>query len=353
MKNFRTIRWPQAENAYVLSQLARFDQVTGHMSDRSPFTLPSPSAFMPQKPFRDFARKKRDILVWSLRAGNATEDPRKTPAAMVAEFPTPRRRRRAQHQHELDVDTMPNLEPYRREVVAQQLTTFGHRPLSGSRMFNPSTMATSCGRAAGNSGSRDPRFKGARAGGRRKKQTASTVLPLGKRGSARASRLTAPMLKELLFGDASIADGLARDSSMLHWERTTAFAMTAPATGSHERNKHESFQSKTGGARGATTGSTSFVAFSDGEDVSSEASSARIWRSVDPSARGVRGNLDASWLSSSNRDANGKSRGGGRESTMEETALREIFSPDVRTIEVFVPAQKTTSRGRFGGLNAG
>lgn len=251
---------------------------------------------------------------------------------------------------------MPNLEPYRREVVAQQSTTFGHRPRSASRMFNPSTMATSCGRPAENSESGAMRggsvecFKGSRAGGKSKKQTASTLLPLGKGSRVHASMLTAPMLKELLFRDASSVDELARDSSMLYQGRSTA---TAPASGSHGRSKRELFQLTIGNARDATTGITSSVAFANGNDVASATSSAKKWRSDDPSARGDRGNIDTSWLSSSIQDMNMKNQGGVRNSMMKETTRRDILFPEVRTIESFALGQKATNRVRFDFLNAG
>lgn len=314
------------------------------------------------------------MLAWALRAGNnpAEYGCSKPPAAAVlAEepAPTPRRRRRSlgnKDQRDCDVETMVNLEPYRREIVAEQSTTFGHRPLSASRMFNPSTMATSCGRACyhgeqtfGNalSGRARPlKGGGLKGGGRFRKRGGdglAAALRAGMRESSRsasrASRLSAPMLKELLFGDTrGQRKSAVRGGSSMLLDRgetsTTAFAKTAPAVdSSHIKKAREIFPSMSGIAeegaqRSATSGdggsmANGFVEFSRGDgDIVSETSDASGWPWVDIGGEeggGLR-NLDATWLSSSIRNRNGrKMRGGVQGSTMEEMALREILFADV------------------------
>ncbi|CAN0023658.1 unnamed protein product, partial [Sphacelaria rigidula] len=319
--------------------------------------VPRTATFMVdrEKSVRDFARKKRDVLAWALRAGNnpAEYGCSKPPAAAVlAEepAPTPRRRRRSlgnKDQRDCDVETMVNLEPYRREIVAEQSTTFGHRPLSASRMFNPSTMATSCGRACyhgeqtfGNalSGRARPlKGGGLKGGGRFRKRGGdglAAALRAGMRESSRsasrASRLSAPMLKELLFGDTrGQRKSAVRGGSSMLLDRgetsTTAFAKTAPAVdSSHIKKAREIFPSMSGIAEeGAQRSATS--------DIVSETSDASGWPWVDIGGEeggGLR-NLDATWLSSSIRNRNGrKMRGGVQGSTMEEMALREILFAD-------------------------
>ena len=98
-----------------------------------------------------------------------------------------------------DIDSFVNLEPYRREVVAQRPTTFGHRPASASRMFNPSALVTSSpvnGRA----------IFGSHIFCSRKAEPKETRIKYATKATARRGKkrralgLSAPMLKELLCG---------------------------------------------------------------------------------------------------------------------------------------------------------
>lgn len=50
---------------------------------------------------------------------------------------------------DVDIDTMTDLEPYRREMLMQRPTTFGHRPNSASRMFSASIAISPGGRKMG------------------------------------------------------------------------------------------------------------------------------------------------------------------------------------------------------------
>ncbi|CAM9192548.1 unnamed protein product [Discosporangium mesarthrocarpum] len=95
----------------------------------------------------------------------------------------------------LDIEMIPDLEPYRREFMAQKPISFGHRPRSASRMFNPTTMATSChGQRVRASLARASSEPTARAGcGRGQEGT------IEKRRRRRSVGLSAYMLKELLF----------------------------------------------------------------------------------------------------------------------------------------------------------
>lgn len=179
---------------------------------------PTLSRSLKQKPFRDFSRKKRQLMAWSLRAtpasarrpgkhlkqvihgsSNAPRGPHKD--SNVEEFFEQLGQSKLQHLgcRDVDVDTLPTLAPYRREVVAQQPTTFGHRPLSASRMFNPTTMETTFNsvRAADGFGlSREM----TRAGKRRARGPAQYILrPKARANTLRTPGLSAPMLKELLL----------------------------------------------------------------------------------------------------------------------------------------------------------
>ena len=171
-----------------------------------------------QKPFREFSRKKQQLLAWSLRDPAASGQKQRKRSAeneirrsktvpsrlgdigadicLITPLESSHRRR---NRLDVDVDTVPNLEPYRREVAALQPITFGHRPVSASRMFNPSTMTTSCG-----STSCSQKVWGGRTGApnkprrfplkRARRSEAKRTLP------GRVPGLSAPMLKELLLG---------------------------------------------------------------------------------------------------------------------------------------------------------
>ncbi|CAM9113775.1 unnamed protein product [Ectocarpus sp. 13 AM-2016] len=195
--------------------------------------VPRTASFMvdTKKPFRKFSRKKRNLLAWSLRAASASDaagqaTANKTHMATrrlsttvpsdlggtdIGELFNMEQGVSGRVLHptdrvEVDVDTLPTLEPYRREVVVQQPITFGHRPLSASRMFNPCTMATSYGIPSDghqpSTGGIRGRMKGGcghRGGSSRKRGRNSKP--------RRTTGLSAPMLKALLRGDTPTGEG--------------------------------------------------------------------------------------------------------------------------------------------------
>lgn len=238
---------------------------------------------------------------------------------------------------DIDIDTLPNLEPYRREVVAQQSITFGHRPVSASRMFNPCTMATSCGvpkdgksRIAGvwGAGERKSGASGTRRGAvRAKQQPLPLHLKTGKGGKGRhhhrrSTGLSAPMLKVLLKGN-------------LETERGAAAAAGATVPGCVD-SRPEYF-----GPCGETivrhndlTTRAHSLVVDGNEDLSdssinSDRMNESMWRTLDPAGGGVRRNLEASWLTTSSQGGIRRGRGGLGGST-EELELQRIFSKEVR-----------------------
>ncbi|CAM9262855.1 unnamed protein product [Scytosiphon promiscuus] len=207
--------------------------------------IPRTASFMvdAEKPFRDLSRKRRNLLAWSLRAaspsdravaqGKAGQERKPTLRTSVTvpsdlgsvsldEFfdkePGHPGHGCAAARSDVDIDTLPHLEPYRREVAAQQPITFGHRPLSASRMFNPCTMATSCGIQSGKK--LNGRGTGVRAGGiistRRSRSGTRRQTSLKRsRGRDRDNKthgvtgISPPMLKALLRGDADLKSSVA------------------------------------------------------------------------------------------------------------------------------------------------
>lgn len=222
---------------------------------------------------------------------------------------------------DVDIDTLPNLEPYRREVVAQQPITFGHRPSSASRMFNPCTMATSCGvqRGKGQNG---------RGTGGRARETSSTrgTSKTRQQSSLKRSRdrdskthrttgISPPMLKALLKGDAEIKPSVA--------------------TASHE---DETWREGCASARGKSPPESAeretYLVLDGQEDLSDPSDSIGLveesmWRSVDPAGGGVRGDLEATWFTNASQEGLGQGRLGLRDS-VEARELQRIFSAQVR-----------------------
>lgn len=232
---------------------------------------------------------------------------------------------------DVDMDTLPNLEPYRREVVAQQPITFGHRPLSASRMFNPCTMATSCGipndatsSTTGNGGR-----KGG-VGGPRKGASRTQRKPGLKKDRARkphrTTGLSAPMLKALLRGGTPAAAAAAGEGGLV-----------AAGGAAHSGDIHRDYDDDEYFDRANSPTKSKYLVVSGQEDLSdSSIASDRgrlgdsMWRSVDPAGGGMRGDLKASWLTTSSLEGERRGRGGLGDS-VEELELRRIFSEEVRT----------------------
>ncbi|CAM9210895.1 unnamed protein product, partial [Hapterophycus canaliculatus] len=307
--------------------------------------VPRTASFMvdAEKPFRDMSRKRRNLLAWSLRAasssdttlarGRANEKSRPTlrasmtvPCALgsvsVDEFfnrePGSPGHRSAGARVDVDIDTLPNLEPYRREVVAQQPITFGHRPSSASRMFNPCTMATSCGVRSG--ADLNARGVGRRAGGTISTRRGASRTHNQSNSKRRRSRdsiphgttgISPPMLKALLRGDAEVRPSVATASHQGEIRRE-GFGSAG------RKNTAESVATEEylilGGQEGCSDSS-----------VNSELVHESMWRSVDPAGGGVRGNLEATWLTNSSREGLGQGRLELRDS-VEARELKRIFS---------------------------
>lgn len=219
---------------------------------------------------------------------------------------------------DIDIDTLPNLEPYRREVVAQQPITFGHRPLSASRMFNPCTMATSCGIPNGGKsgtsghGGRKGGASGTRTGVSRTQRQPRLEKDRARRTRSRTTGLSAPMLKALLRGGTPTAAGSAGGTGAV----ATALDGNVPREYSPTKAK--------------------FLVVNGQENVSDSSMNSTqdqvdesMWRSVDPAGGGARGDLQATWLT--NASLEGERRDRGRLSdSVEELELRRIFSDEVR-----------------------
>ncbi|CAM9826336.1 unnamed protein product [Ectocarpus fasciculatus] len=301
--------------------------------------VPRTASFMvdSKKPFREFSRKKRNLLAWSLRAASASDAAAQGTTNMTH---LPARRLSATvpsdlegtdigelfdleqgvsgrvlhptDRVEVDVDTLPTLEPYRREVVAQQPITFGHRPLSASRMFNPCTMATSCGIPSDGHPSTGGTRGRKKSGGGRKRGLSR------KRGRnskpRRTTGLSAPMLKALLRGDTPMGE-----------------AGTALVTAS--RQQQEPFEPNGNIMSRDSAPTPNYLVFDGQEDltdssVNSEKLDESMWRSVDDPGRGeALGDLEASWLKTSSQ----KGLGHGRRrlgNTKEGLELQRIFSSE-------------------------
>lgn len=294
-----------------------------------------------KKPFREFSQKKRHLLAWSLRAASATENPRvkpdrkqtsKSASAIpyglqdidVEDFfakqkPACRRR----DSNDIDVDTLPTLEPYRREVVTQQPITFGHRPLSGSRMFNPSTMDTSFASSSGGligGGGGGGRESG--VGSRRRRGQAGVRKQYQSRVGSRtkprrAPGLSAPMLKALLFGNTQPGG-----------REPKAISLTASTKNVIAQSDSLEFPVRDGEFKLDSAGERRLVQDPD-DECSGEDSNWNMWRSVDPAGGGMRGNLDATWLTSSSRGDLRQGKGVHKGGLLEDKELERIFSVNV------------------------
>lgn len=265
-----------------------------------------------------------------------TAVPSEPGATEIAEFfnqePTPSDRHCPADRVDADMDTLPNLEPYRREVVAQQPTTFGHRPLSASRMFNPCTMATSCGipndANSSTTGNGNRGWKSGASGTRRGASRIQRQPRLKKyrpKKPHRTTGLSAPMLKALLRGG------------------TPAKAPATTAGGGRQAAagiQGEYFDPKIGSNQEPPTRSEYLVVsgqedFRDLSDSSIASDRDRLgesmWRSVDPAGGGIRGDLKATWLTNSSQEEERRGRAGGVGDSVEELELRRIFSDEVRT----------------------
>lgn len=343
-------------------QIIHLRDITFGFQTRSPLFLARWTSC--QKPFREFSKKKRNLLAWSLRAASASdialqgsENGRpKSTRRMSRTVPSDRARetdiaeffdqepRSSDHRRcsadrvDIDIDTLPNLEPYRREVVAQQPITFGHRPISASRMFNPCTMATSCG--IPNGGSSSTRGNGGRkggAGGTRRGASRTQRQSRLKQGRGRKTRrttgLSAPMLKALLRGGAPTAAG------------------SGGATVRGGDTHREYFDRASSNNRDSTTKAKHLVvndqeALSDSSMHSdSDRLDGSIWRSVDAASGGMRGDLKATWLTNSSLEGERRERGGLGDS-VEELELRRIFSEEVRTANATHVSTRPTMSAR-------
>ncbi|CAM9184466.1 unnamed protein product [Ectocarpus sp. 4 AP-2014] len=300
--------------------------------------VPRTASFMvdTKKPFREFSRKKRNLLAWSLHAAS-TSDAAAQATANKTHMPTRRlsstvpsdlngtdigelfnmeqgvsgRVLHPTDRVEVDVDTLPTLEPYRREVVAQQPITFGHRPLSASRMFNPCTMATSCGipsdghPSIGGIRGRKKGGGGHKGGSRRKRGRNSKP--------CRTIGLSAPMLKALLRGDTPTGDG-------------GAGLVTA------SQQQQEPFEPNGNIVSGDSAPKPNYLVLDGQEDltdysVNSEKLDESMRRSVDDLGRGeALGELEP-WLQTSSQEGlgHGRRRLG---NTKEGVELQRIFSSE-------------------------
>lgn len=350
---------PAERGAILDSDVTTLNHRHVRLISRPNSLVPARRVLLHQKPFREFSRKKRNLLAWSLRAASASDiaaaaaqgtESRKTkptrrmsrsktvPSNLgeteVAEFfnQTPSTRR-PPDRADIDIDTLPNLEPYRREVVAQQPITFGHRPLSASRMFNPCTMATSCGvmngghsrTVAGNAGGRKVGASRTRRGAARTKQQPHLNRGKENRGrhnQHRSTGLSAPMLKALLKGNPQVEGGAA--------------AMVEAVAPGFNDSRQESFDpcGENIPGRKDLTAKAKYLVVDGHEDLSdssinSDRLNESMWRSVDPAGGGVRGNLEATWLTNSSLGGIGQHRRGGLGGSTEEVELQRIFSEEV------------------------
>lgn len=225
---------------------------------------------------------------------------------------------------DVDIDTLPNLEPYRREVVAQQSITFGHRPSSASRMFNPCTMATSCGIPSGGdsstsgNGGRKGRASSTRGGASRTQRQ-----PHLKKGRGRKPRrttgLSAPMLKALLRGDNPTAADSGGEK-----------AAVATVHGSDIHKVDFDLTISNNDQNSPTT--SKYLVVNRRDDFSDSVNCDRLnesmWRPVDPAGGEARGELKAPWLTNSGLGGEScEQRGLG--DSVEELELRRIFSSEV------------------------
>lgn len=321
----------------------------------APVHIPRICASPSQKPFRDFSRKKRNLLAWSLRSASASnvashgESSRRSkpmketdrtvscgPEVIDADDFFNQQPKASSHPSQadraaVDIDTLPNLEPYRREVIAQQPITFGHRPLSASRMFNPCTMATSCGIPSG--GDNNPSSSGisGRKGGTKiarrgtsRSQRQSLPKRLMRSKNRRATGLSAPMLKALLKRDPPTGGG------------AVAAAVVATAS-DHVKTQPDHFHPRSVDLFQDWTTEAAYMALNGREDLSdcslnSNHLEKSVWRPIDPAGGGMRGDLKATWLTNSSQG--GLQQGSGRlGGSTEELELRRIFSDAVKTRE--------------------
>lgn len=333
---------------------------------------PPPPAHSSKKPFRDFSKKKRHLLAWSLRAASTPDEDhngsggskaapeksvmrrsRSVPSNLpgdahvevtddLAQWNTRRRRRR--DRSDVDVDTLPNLAPYRHEVVAQKSITFGHRPASGSRMFNPSTMATSfaAGGGGGGGGGSGGGGRGGgglgeevrrgNAGGTRRNHKLTRTPPSLRKGRARRVRrspgLSASMLREILLGGEDQRGESTRFSGIGGSVSATVGANGEVSIGHHGSVEGREARGKPHGVPGSRN------AVEDLENELSGALNSSVSRSVGPGGGGVPGVFDAIRLARSGRAGTRRHEGGREEGTrqglsFDEIELRRIFAADV------------------------
>lgn len=256
--------------------------------------------------------------------------------------PESSRRRLNQNRVDVDVDTLPNLEPYRREVAALKPITFGHRPVSASRMFNPSTMMTSFGSsscsATHNCAQKGGGGGGASTGVRNKPRQ----FPL-KRASREAPRvpgrvpgLSAPMLKELLLGKSRPRGGEARAG----FPSPAAAYVDGDTCREYRPGPRGEGKGEGEGGKGYAKGEGDVAVgvVVNREDGLSDGSASNVseWQSVGATGSGMRrrrGEDDAAWLKLSGLVGLHGERGviGGLVEQEEAVAeLRRIFSDDVR-----------------------
>ena len=259
-------------------------------------------------------------------------------------FATPESGLRRRSRIDVDVDTLPNLEPYRREVAALQPITFGHRPVSASRMFNPSTMMTSFGSSSssssgGGGGCSASHTFVRNGGGPKGTSTGVTKKPTCKarhftlkrarrdvrQVPGRVPGLSAPMLKELLLGQPRPRGGETGRGSI-------------PAAGFADGATHRGpLLGPRGHREGGEQGSERCARGPGGvvlseEDELSDASASNVseWRSVDATGRGRRSPDAGAWLKGSSLAGLPNGKGVVGESSLEEAELRRIFSDAVR-----------------------
>eukprot|EP00903_Cladosiphon_okamuranus_P010740 g10151.t1 len=195
-------------------------------------------------------------------------------------------------------------------------------------MFNPCTMVTSCGIPNGG--------KKSEASGKRSKRgvpamrTQQQQQPRIKRDRARKSRLTtglsAPMLKALLKRGTPAAAGLTAGAG-----GQAAACVTAHGGDAHQ----EVFDPTSSNPQDLPAKSKHKFLVVNGQEELSDSSinsdtgrlNESMWRSVDQACEGTRGDLKATWLTTSSRGG-GRRRRGGLGDSVEEIELRRIFSDE-------------------------
>lgn len=341
---YRAREWERVEiqrRHHVSHPMAVLQGHTYMVQMRCTVVVPSSSSRL-QKPLKTFESMKRYVLDWSLRATHSARNargcsgPPKIQKSKTApceftmlsemEHETHPRRRRRKRENTVDVDTIPSLEPYRREVVAQQPTTFGHRPLSALRMFNPCTMDTSRHRfnSASNTNVNKPvpkhKVRKIWRGAPSELKSPGTRFRTRVHMKKGAPGLSALMLKALLHEGKSKGE-LAR--GLVGTEQTGRKTKAHVTTNSHDI-ADEYFRSlNTRHIADAGRGGRA------SEQNLSNISSPSLWREPDSTENKYQGKLNASGQTCSSRCGAGNDAVRVQGSSPGEVDLRRLFSLDV------------------------